>query len=132
MEYIAIAKNIKISPRKVRLVADGVKAKKLTAALSSLTVMNQRAAGPIKKTLESAVANAVNNKNADKNNLQIKEIVIEGGAALKRFHYAARGRVRPYKRKMSNIRVILADIVVPAVVNKTAVEKVEKKEVKSA
>ena len=109
MEYIAIAKNIKMSPRKARLVADDVKGMKLTVAISALMVGNHRASGPIKKALESAIANAVNNKNADRNNLAIKDIVIEGAAALKRFHYAARGRSRPYKRRMSNIRVVLVD-----------------------
>ncbi len=128
MEYIAIAKNIKISPRKVRLVADDVKTKKLPAALSALTVMNKRAAGPIKKALESAVSNAVNNKNVDKNTLAIKDIIVNEGSALKRFHFAARGRVRPYKRRMSHIRVVLADSVVPQV-TKPIESKVVKKEV---
>src|SRR5687767_13825240 len=129
MEYIAIAKNLKMSPRKMRLVADDVKKQKLTVALASLMVMNQRASGPIKKALESAIANAVNNKSADRNNLVIKDIIVEGGAALKRFHFAARGRTRPYKRKMSNVRVILADMAVavptPA---KIEAKKEEKKE----
>lgn len=129
MEYIAIAKNIKMSPRKVRLVADGVKSQKLNAAIAALMVMNQRAAGPIKKTLDSAVANAVNNKKADRNNLVIQDIIIEGAAALKRFHYAARGRARPYKRRMSNIKVVLADMAVAAP-KKIAEEKVDKKEAK--
>lgn len=111
MEYTANIKNIKVSPRKMRLVADGVKSKKIAQALSALTVMNKRAADPVKKALESAIANAVNNKNADKNMLEIKDIIINEGSALKRFHFAARGRVRPYKRRMSHIRVILADTV---------------------
>ena len=119
MEYIAIAKNIKMSPRKARLVADDVKGKKLSVALSALMVGNHRASGPIKKALESAIANAVNNKSADRNNLEIKDIIIEGAAALKRFHYAARGRSRPYKRRMSNIKVVLADMVVKVQVPST-------------
>ncbi|HVZ12566.1 MAG TPA: 50S ribosomal protein L22 [Patescibacteria group bacterium] len=109
MEYIAIAKNIKISPRKVRLVADGVKEKKLMVALSSLSVMNKRAAGPIKKALDSAVANATNNFQAKKDELTIKDIIVDGGVGMKRFHFAGRGRTRPYKRRTSHIRVILAD-----------------------
>lgn len=132
MEYIAIAKNIKMSPRKVRLVADDVKKQKITVALASLMVMNQRASGPIKKAIESAIANAVNNKNADRNNLVIKEIAIEGASALKRYHFAARGRTRPYKRRMSNIRVVLADmaVAVPAPAKIEAKTEEKKEEIK--
>ena len=109
MEYIAIAKNIKISPRKVRLVADDVKTKKLPAALSALTVMNKRAADPIKKALDSAVANAVNNFKVSRDILSIRDIIVDEGVALKRFHFAGRGRSRPYKRRQSHVRVILTD-----------------------
>jgi large subunit ribosomal protein L22 len=109
MEYIAIAKNIKMSPRKVRLIADGVKKKKLTVALNSLMVMNMRAAGPIKKAIDSAVANATNNFQAKKEDLSIRDIIIGEGVSMKRFHFAGRGRTRPYKRRTSQIRVILAD-----------------------
>jgi len=128
MEYIAIAKNIKISPRKMRLVADDIKTRKLSLALSHLTVMNKRASGPIKKALESAISNAVNNKNADKNMLQIKDIIINEGAAMKRFHYAARGRVRPYKRRMSHVRVILVDSELKTALPIVKVEEKVKKE----
>lgn len=109
MEYVAIAKNIKISPRKVRLVADGVKKQNLKAALSSLSVMNKRAAGPIKKAIDSAAANALNNFNADKNGITIKNITVTEGTSMKRYHYAGRGRTRPYKKRTSHITVILSD-----------------------
>ena len=109
MEYIAIAKNIKMSPRKVRLIADGVKKKNLAVALQSLMVMNKRAADPIKKAIDSAVANATNNFSAKKEDLSIRDIIIGEGVSMKRFHFAGRGRTRPYKRRTSQIRVILAD-----------------------
>jgi large subunit ribosomal protein L22 len=109
MEYKAEAKNIKISPRKVRLVADSVRNLKLDQALASLTVLNKRASDPIRKALESAVANAVNNFQASRGDLTIKEIMIGEGIMYKRYHYAARGRVRPYLRRTSHIRVILED-----------------------
>ena len=98
-----------MSPRKTRLVADGVKAKKLIAALNALMVMNQRAAGPIKKAIESAVANATNNFQAKKDELMIRDIIIGEGTSMKRYHFAGRGRTRPYKRRTSHIRVILSD-----------------------
>lgn len=129
MEYIAIAKNIKMSPRKVRLVADGVKKKKLSVAISALGVLNQRAAGPIKKAIDSAIANATNNFAAKRDDLTISDIIIGEGVSMKRFHFAGRGRTRPYKRRTSHIRVILSD---GKSVNKALVVKsgdIEKREV---
>jgi large subunit ribosomal protein L22 len=93
----------------VRLVADSVRNLKLDQALASLTVLNKRASDPIRKALESAVANAVNNFQASRGDLTIKEIMIGEGIMYKRYHYAARGRVRPYLRRTSHIRVILED-----------------------
>lgn len=107
MQYIAETKNLRMSPRKVRLIADAVRGKNLSFALSRLTILDQRASTPIKKTIESAVANAVNNFKAKKEDLILKSIIVNEGTMLKRYHYAARGRVRPYKRRSSHIRVIL-------------------------
>lgn len=109
MEYQAIAKYIKISPRKVRLVADAVRELSIDDAKNSLGNINNRAAGPLLKVLNSAVANAVNNGNADKINLNIKAINITEGVRYKRYHYAGRGRVRPYVRRTSHINVIVVD-----------------------
>lgn len=109
MEYIAIAKNIKVSPRKVRLVVDSVKKQNLNKTMHLLSLMSKRAAGPVKKAIESAVANAVNNFKAKKEALSIRDIIVTEGMKLKRYHFAARGRVRPYKRRASHIRVILTD-----------------------
>lgn len=109
MEYIAIAKNIKISPRKVRLVVASVKKKNLSSANAVLSVMNKRAAIPIRKAIDSAIANAVNNFKADKTNLTIRDVIVSEGVSMKRYHFAARGRTRPYKRRTSHIRVILSD-----------------------
>lgn len=135
MEYIAIAKNIKISPRKMRLVANEVKKQNISNALASLTVMNKRAAGPIQKALNSAIANAANNFNARKDALSIHDIIITEGLAAKRFHFAGRGRSRPYKRRQSHIRVVLTDgskaAQAPVVQGEVVNEKVEAKEVKA-
>lgn len=109
MQYTATAKNIKISPRKVRLVVDSVKKQAVPMALISLGGMSNRAATPIKKVIESALANAVNNFKAEKANLAITEILIGEGITYKRFHYAGRGRIRPYKKRTSHITVVLSD-----------------------
>ena len=106
-----------MSPRKVRLVADAIRDLKLEQALISLSVLEKRAADPIRKTLESAIANATNNFSASRGDLKIKEIMIGDGLRYKRYHFAARGRTRPYVRRTSHIRVILEDTIVrtPAV-----------------
>ncbi len=123
MEYKAEAKNIKISPRKVRLVADSIRDKHLDQALASLTVLNKRASDPIRKTLESAIANAINNFQASRGDLTIKEIMIGEGIMYKRYHYAARGRVRPYLKRTSHIRVILEDAIERTAVATNAAEQ---------
>jgi len=109
MEYRAVAKNIKISPRKVRLVADGIRDLTVAKAITQLMVSPKRGAQPIKKTLESAIANAVNNNNAKKDSLVIKAINVTEGIAYKRYHFAGRGRTRPYTKKTSHINIILED-----------------------
>ena len=131
MEYIAISNNIKITPRKVRLVVDAVKKQEIKAAISALTVMDKRAAGPIKKAIDSAIANAVNNFSAKKDDLVIKDIMVTDGTTLKRFHFAGRGRTRPYQRRSSHIRVILSDNKIknqePKTKTREDVQKEEKK-----
>ena len=109
MEYQAISKNIKMSPRKMRLVVDGVKKNNLNRALTLLSLMPQRAAVPLKKVIDSAVANALNNFKADRAMLSIKDIIVTEGTSMKRFHFASRGRVRPYKRRTTHVTVILSD-----------------------
>ena len=131
MEYKAIAKNVKISPRKVRLVADAIKSLTPDVALTKLAVVAKRGAGPIEKVIKSAIANAVNNAKATKENLVIKELYVTEGVTYKRFHFAARGRVHPYKKRTSHITVILEDKAVkelpaPKVKTETDIEVVKK------
>lgn len=126
MQVRAQSKNVKISPRKVRLVADAVKNHDIDKALAYLSLIEKRASGPIKKTIESAVANAVNNNNVSRGDLQIAEITVGEGIAYKRYHYAARGRIRPYKRRTSHVRVVLStkdSAAVPVQADATVEEK---------
>lgn len=109
MEYTAFAKNIKVSPRKVRLVADSIRDLAIPKAITSLMVSRKRGAISLKKALESAIANATNNNNAKKDDLKIKTINITEGIKYKRFHYAGRGRTRPYVKRTSHINVVLED-----------------------
>ena len=109
MEYNATAKNIKVSPRKVRLVADSVRDLSIAKALTALMVSRKRGAVSLKKALQSAVANAVNNNSAKKDDLRIKEINVTEGIRYKRYHFAGRGRTRPYMKRTSHINVVLED-----------------------
>jgi len=119
MQYTAEAKNLKISPRKVRLVVDGVKKMPITAALAVLEVSSQRASSPIIKAIKSAMANAVHNGKVIKEDLFIESMFVNEGVSNKRYHYAARGRIRPYKKRTSHLKVILGvketKVAVPAV-----------------
>lgn len=109
MQVQAISKSVRISPRKVRLVADAVRTMAVDDALASLSLMKKRAAQAIAKTLASAVANAINNNQLERTNLQIAKIEVAEGQALKRYHPSTRGRIHPYKRRSSHIRVVLEE-----------------------
>ncbi len=110
MQVQAISRNVRVSPRKVRLVADSVRNLPLENALVSLQFMRKRAAQAIAKTMESAVANALHNAKLDRTRLYIANIEVVEGQAFKRFHPSTRGRIHPYKKRSSHIRVILDEI----------------------
>lgn len=109
MEVIAKAQSVRISPRKVRLVAEAVKRMPIDQALRSLTLIPNRPATVLQTTLKSAVANAVNNNNLNQKNLIIDRIEVTEAQALKRFHPSTRGRVHPYKKRGSHIRIVLTE-----------------------
>lgn len=120
MEYKAIAKNVKMSPRKVRLVADTVRDDSAESAMRKLELVHKRAAMPIRKVMKSAIANA-EGKNAKKENLIIKTLKVDEGVTYKRYRFASRGRVAPILHRTSHITVVLEE--------KTAQEVVKKEEV---
>src|SRR3989338_2573904 len=109
MEITAISRSVRVSPRKVRLVADAIAEKSVVAALRMLQTMQKRAAYPLEKTIKSAIANAVNNRKLTADSLVIKRLEITEGQALKRFHPSTRGRVHPYKKRSSHIKVVLSE-----------------------
>lgn len=104
------AKYIKISPRKVRLVANLVRGLEAGKALAQLQFLNKKSANPIAKLLSSAIANALNNYGLDKNNLFIKEISVDQGVTMKRWMPRAHGRATPLKKKTSHINLTLGEI----------------------
>lgn len=107
MEVTAFSKSVRISPRKVRLVVDTLRTNSPQVALAILANMPKRAVLPVKRVLESAMANATNNAKLDKDSLRIKRIDVSEGPPLKRFHPSTRGRVHPYKKRSTHIRVVL-------------------------
>ncbi len=110
MEIKASARYIRISPRKVRLVAGLVRGKNVAAALNQLKFAGKNAALPVSKAIASAVANAVHNFELSADNLFVKAITIDGGPALKRWLPRAHGRATPLHKHMSHINVTLAEI----------------------
>jgi len=132
MEYKAIAKNIKMSPRKVRLVADALRNLGVEDAVKKLNFLEKRAATPMKKTIESAIANAVNNSNAKRENLKFKEVKVDEGITYKRYRFASRGRVAPYLRRTSHITVVLEDNIELPSEKAPVVKKVEKKAIEKS
>ena len=92
METKSIVRGVRLSSDKGRLVADLIRGKKVDQALSILTFTPRKAAGIIKKVLESAIANAEHNDGADIDELKVKSIYVEQGATLKRFRARAKGR----------------------------------------
>ena len=110
MESMAEAKNIRKSPRKIRLVADGLRGQNPEKALEVLKFTPKAAALPLGKVIKSALANATNNLKMDKEKLIIKEILVNEGPVLKRFKARSRGMAHPILKRTSHIRIVLEGI----------------------
>lgn len=107
MEARAVAKYVRVSPRKVRLIMDEVRGKKVSDALNLLTFSSQKGAFILKKLISSAVANAENNANMDVDTLYIKRIFADEGPTLKRFRPRAMGRATRIRKRTSHLTVVL-------------------------
>jgi large subunit ribosomal protein L22 len=110
MDIIAKSTSARVAPRKVRLVADAIRKLSIEDALTALSVLKNRGGQPLEKTLKSAIANALANKNLKQEELKIKMIDVLEAPAYKRFHPSTRGRVHPYKRRGSHITIVLESI----------------------
>lgn len=104
---IAIAKNIRISPRKANLVASMIQGMPAQKASELLSRLPKKAAVIIKKVVDSAIANAENNDNAEKESLVISRVLALKAPTLKRFRPISRGRAAPLLKRTSHIRVEL-------------------------
>lgn len=122
-QVTAKLKFFRMSPKKLRLVADLIRGKRVERAQASLSVLNKKGARPILKLLNSAVANAKHNHSLESGNLVVKTITVDGGPMLKRFMPKAHGRATPVRERTSHVNLILESLV--------KVEKAEKKEKKT-
>jgi large subunit ribosomal protein L22 len=109
MEAKAIARYIRISPQKARLVADAVKGKNVESALNVLRFMPKKGAMILRKVVESALANATQNRAIDVDTLFIKSIHIDGGPSMKRTMPKAMGRATRIIKRTSHITVVLEE-----------------------
>jgi large subunit ribosomal protein L22 len=107
MQVTALAKGVRMSPRKVSLVASLVRGRTVADALVILEHTPKRAAAPVAKAIASAKANAVANHRADEKSLIIEHLTVTAGTRIKRFRPAAMGRALPYQKKSSHIKVVL-------------------------
>ncbi len=107
MEIKAIAKHIRVSPRKIRLLIGEIRGKKVEEALNLLAFAPQRGAPILRKLLNSAIANAGQNPDTDVDSLFIKHIFADGGPTLKRFRPRAMGRATRIKKRTSHLTIIL-------------------------
>ena len=109
MEVKAVAKYVRVSPQKCRLVADQVRRLPVGQALELLQFSSRKAATPIRKTLESAIANAEHNQGLDIDELRVDTITIDEGPVLKRWRPRAKGRATPVIKRTSHITVGVSD-----------------------
>ena len=102
------AKGVDIAPRKVGIVASLVRNRTVADALVILEHVPRRAGLPVKKAIESARANAVNNHGLDGKSLKITTLSVTTGTRMRRFRPASRGRALPFEKKTSNILVVVS------------------------
>ena len=105
----AINKNVRSSPRKINNLLKNIRGKKVDIAIKDLSFARQRIAFEIKKTVQSAIANAENNNQYDIDNLYIKEAYVGKSIVLKRFRPRAKGRASAIKKPYSNLTIVLAE-----------------------
>jgi large subunit ribosomal protein L22 len=109
MESKAVAKFIRISPRKVRIVAENIKGRPVESALGILTFTPKKAGRILLKVLNSAVANAEQNPNVDVDTLVVKKVSVDEGPTLKRWRARAQGRAYRINKRTSHITVVLEE-----------------------
>lgn len=109
VEVRAVARNIRMSPQKVRLVLQTIRGKRVNEALAMLRFMPQKATTPVAKALKSASANAENNFNMDPDDLVVLRVSADDGRTLKRYRPRARGRANQILKRSSHVTVVVSE-----------------------
>jgi large subunit ribosomal protein L22 len=109
-EAQAIARSLRVSPQKLNLVAQLIRGKKVEKALADLTFSRKRIAQDVKKTLQSAIANAENNHSLDVDQLIVAEAFVGKNLVMKRFHPRARGRMGRIEKPFSQLTVVVREV----------------------
>ena len=122
-EAQAIAKNIRISPQKLNLVAEMIRGKKVQAAIADLEFSRKRVAEHVRKCVISAVANAENNHGLDVDELVVAEAYVGKNMVLKRFHARGRGKASSIMRPFSQLTVIVRQVEAEAAPKKKTVKR---------
>ena len=114
MEAKATLRHLKASPQKVRLIVDQIRGKKVDRALADLTFSRKRVAKDVKKTLQSAIANAENNHDLDVDSLVVAEAYVGKNLVMKRIRARARGRSARILKPFAQLTVVLRQVEEPA------------------
>ena len=109
-EAKAVLRTLRTSAVKLNLVAAQIRGKKVDKALAELTFSRKRIAGAVKKTLESAIANAENNHNLDTDALVVAEAYVGNSIVMKRFHARARGRGARILKPFSHLTIVVREV----------------------
>ena len=106
----AINKNVRCSPRKISLVLDYIRGKKVDTVLRDLDFIRKKISKDVSKTVKSAIANAENNKQYDIDSLYVKEAYVGKSLVMKRFRPRAKGRAAPILKPWSTVTIILSEV----------------------
>ncbi len=109
MEAKAVAKHLRITARKARLVTDLIKGKEANKAVAILKSTPKKAAGMVEKVLNSAIANAENNHDMFVDDLIVKRAFVDEGPTMKRWKPRAQGQASPINKRTSHITIVLSD-----------------------
>ena len=109
-EAQAVARTLRVSPQKLNLVASMIRGKKVNAALVDLTFSRKRIADTVKKTLQSAIANAENNHDLDVDSLIVAEAYVGKSIVMKRFHVRGRGRASRIEKPFSHLTIVVREV----------------------
>ena len=108
METRAIARGLRVSPIRARLVVDMIRGKEANEAVTILSNVNNKSARLTEKVLKSAIANAVNNDGADANTLYVKEARVDAGPVMKRHFFDSRSHIGHRNHRTSHIHIVVA------------------------